>query len=72
MAKKAVPGSKKVKGNNYELKSEKLEQMKAKKEGKASTKVAGMESLLKKAQKEEGYGKLAKVKKSVKGKGFVR
>ncbi len=67
-----MSGSKKVKGNNYEIKSEKLEQAKAKKEGKDSTKIAGMESLLKKAQKEEGYGKLTKVKPAKKGKGLIR
>jgi len=72
MAKKVMSGSKTVKGNNYEEKSEKMQQIKAKKEGKASTKVAGMESLLKKSQKEQGISKLPSVKKSVKGKGLIK
>jgi hypothetical protein len=72
MAKKAMSESKNVKGNDYEEKSEKMEQMKAKKKSKASTKVAGMQSLLKKSQKEQGISKLPSVKKSVKGKGLIK
>jgi len=67
-----ISGSKKVKGNNYEEKSEMAEEMRKFKEGRSSVKTAGMDLLLKKAEKEQGYNKaLPKVKKAVKGKGFI-
>jgi len=72
-AKKKVLGSKKVKGNNYEQKSERKEEMRKFKEGRSSVNTPGMEALLKKAEMQEKYNpSLPKVKKSVKGKGFVK
>ncbi len=72
MAKK-LAGNKKVKGNNYEDKSEEKEEIRKFKEGRSSISTYGMDQLLKKSEKQQGYNKaLPKVKKSVKGKGFIK
>lgn len=67
-----MKGSKKVRGNSYEEKSEKMEGDRIKKDARSGRKTAGMETLLKKSQKHEGYGKLPKVKPNKKGKGFIK
>jgi hypothetical protein len=61
MVKKMAPKGKKVRGCNYVAADEEYDKKTRKKEDK-SMKTAGMEVLLKKAEKEEGYSKKPQVK----------
>lgn len=66
-----MSGSKKVKGDDYDEKSEKF-QIKSLKKDRASKKIAGIGVALKKAQKDEGYSKKPKPKVARKGGGMIK
>lgn len=66
-----MKGSKKVKGDNYEEKSEKFA-IKSLEKDRKSKKVAGIAVALKKSQKDEGYSKMPKPKVAKKGGGMIK
>lgn len=70
MAKKMVPKGKTVKGCNYVADDEEYDKKSYKKASKGM-KTAGMEKLLKKAEKQEGYSDKPRVKPVKKDKKIV-